>query len=317
MGLVMDIPDLRHISFVFFGSGPVAAESLRLLAQSFTIEAVVTKPKPAHHRGEFPVIATATELGLPIHTVSNRSELSELIATNPFKSTLGVLIDFGIIVSQDVIDYFPLGIVNSHFSILPEWRGADPITFAILSGQKMTGVSSMMLVAGMDEGPLIGYGEEPVSADDTTPTLTKRLIGLSYGLLLHDLSKLIEGNLVSAPQTITGTVESYSRKLNKDDGVIDWTKSAEEIEREIRAYAEWPKSRTTLAGKDIIITKAHVATEQSEGTKPGDIELGEASPLMIATGNGSLCIEMLKPAGKKEMTAAAFLAGYRHLLTQS
>src|SRR5687768_10593623 len=124
---------------VFFGSGPVAAESLRLLAQDFTIEAVITKPRAAHHKGDVPVLTLAESLGLPTETAYDKKSLDKLFETKAFKSRLGVLVDFGIIVSQAVIDYFPFGIVNSHFSLLPEWRGADPITFSILSGQKETG----------------------------------------------------------------------------------------------------------------------------------------------------------------------------------
>ncbi|MEO6761067.1 MAG: formyltransferase family protein, partial [Candidatus Saccharimonadales bacterium] len=109
---------------VFFGSGPVAAKSLELLSKDFEISAVITKPKPSHHHGAFPVIDIASQLDLSLYTASNKQELSELFSNQTFASDLAVLIDFGIIVSQDVIDYFPKGIVNSHFSLLPEWRGA-------------------------------------------------------------------------------------------------------------------------------------------------------------------------------------------------
>src|SRR5690349_4191168 len=127
----------------FFGSGPVAAESLRLLAQSFTIEAVITKPRPAHHKGSVPVLELAEKLQIPVRTASTKSELDALFDSRPVKSRVAILIDFGIIVSQQVIDYFEYGIINSHFSLLPEWRGADPITFSILSGQPRTGISLM------------------------------------------------------------------------------------------------------------------------------------------------------------------------------
>src|SRR5688572_20047531 len=126
------------VKIVFFGSGPVAAESLRLLGQSFEIEAIVTKPSTTREMG-------AAAGSARLLTVENRHELDVLISEHPFESEVGVLIDFGIIVSQKVIDYFPKGIINSHFSLLPEWRGADPITFSILSGQKKTGVSLMLL----------------------------------------------------------------------------------------------------------------------------------------------------------------------------
>ncbi|HTH72648.1 MAG TPA: methionyl-tRNA formyltransferase [Candidatus Pristimantibacillus sp.] len=293
---------------VFFGSGPVAAASLRLLAQDFTVEAVVTKPRPDHHKGDVPVLAAAEELALPIHTATSRQDLRALFETKPFNSTVGVLIDFGIIVPQEVIDYFPLGIVNSHFSILPEWRGADPITFAILSGQEITGVSLMFLVAAMDEGPLLAYGEQPLEPDTTTPVLTDQLIQLSHALLVHELPQYIEeGTTGGAPQTITGRKISYSRKLTKDDGIIDWNKPAVQLEREIRAFIEWPKSRCTLGGIEVVITKAHVANDSG----PAGHTLTINKLPAVYCGQQSLVIDRLKPAGKPEMDGQAFLAGYK------
>lgn len=294
---------------VFFGSGPVAAESLRLLAQNFTIEAVVTKPRAAHHKGDVPVIRVAEELKLPLFTVTNKRSLDELIDTRAFKSTIGILIDFGIIVSQKAIDAFPLGIVNSHFSLLPEWRGADPITFSILSGQKITGVSLMLLVPAMDEGPLLGYGVYDLPSDITTPELTHDLVLLSDALLTQIVPEYMEGRIIPQPQT-DKLEPTYSRKLTKDDGVIVWNKTAEQIEREIRGFIEWPKSRTTIAGKDVVITKAHVIDLNG---KAGTFTV-ENKQLVAYCGEKALVIDRLKPAGKQEMTGQAFLAGHKHLL---
>src|SRR5689334_230622 len=109
-------------TIVFFGSGPVAATSLAFLAEHFEVEAVVTKPQPAHHKEPFPVLELAKNLGLKVFTPSGKQELSELFASRPVTSSLGVVIDYGFIINRDVIDYFPLGIVNSHFSLLPQWR---------------------------------------------------------------------------------------------------------------------------------------------------------------------------------------------------
>lgn len=294
---------------VFFGSGPVAAESLELLAQDFTIEAVVTKPRPAHHKGDVPVIRIAEKLGLPIFTVTNKRTLDELIEAQNFNSSVGILIDFGIIVSQKAIDYFKLGIVNSHFSLLPEWRGADPITFSILSGQKITGVSLMLLVPAMDEGPILGYGVYELPPEITTPELTHELISLSHELLKQIVPEYLEGNV--APQPQTDKIEAtYSRKLTKEDGIIVWNKSADQIEREIRAFLEWPKSRATIAGKDVVITKAHVVNESG---KAGTF-IVQNKQLLAFCGEKSLAIDRLKPAGKQEMTSEAFLAGHKHLL---
>lgn len=301
---------------VFFGSGPVAAKSLELLAQDFEIEAVITKPKPTHHRGEFPVISVAEILGLKILTVTSRRELDDLFATKPVTSELGVVIDFGLIISQEVIDYFPLGIVNSHFSLLPEWRGADPITFSILSGQEQTGISLMLITAGLDEGPLLAQAPYAVPVDTTTPELTEELVDLSHKALVQILPIYMNGTIMPAPQeqvTIAGSKEpSFSRKLTKEDGIIDWNKPAEQLEREIRAFIEWPKSSTKLGSVPVIITKA-VVTKMPEQPKPGELSI-EKSRLLVGTGQDWLEIISLKPEGKKEMPIQAFLAGYRSRL---
>lgn len=297
---------------VFFGTGPVAAKSLELLTQTFDIEAVVTKPRPEHHRGSVPVLEAAEKLGLKTLEVANKKAVTELVAGAGFKSRVAVLIDFGIIVEQKVIDAFPLGIINSHFSLLPQWRGADPITFSILSGQSKTGVSLMLLVEAMDEGPLLAVGEYDLPADITTPKLTEDLIALSYALLKDTVPKYLRGEVKSAAQEKVAHLvgysaePSYSRKLTKEDGVIDWTKPAIQLEREVRAYLDWPKSRTILGDNAVIITKAHA--EAGEGM-PGEIWRSGKS-LGVYCSTGVLMLERIKPAGKQEMAVEAFLNGY-------
>ena len=297
---------------LFFGTGPVAAASLQLLAQSFTIEAVVTKPRPSHHHGDMPVLDVAAKLKLPVIEVTNKKEVTEAISARQFDSRVAVLIDFGIIVEQKVIDAFPLGVVNSHFSLLPQWRGADPITFAILSGQDKTGVSLMLLVEAMDEGPLLAIGELDLEPDITTPRLTAQLIDLSYTLLKDTLPKYVSGEIVGATQEkVAATVgysakPSYSRKLIKEDGILDWSKPASQLEREIRAYIDWPKSRTVLGEHAVIITGAHA--EAGDGT-PGKLWQQDKN-LGIYCQHGILMIDRLKPAGKAEMSIDAFLNGY-------
>lgn len=289
---------------VFIGSGPVAAESLRLLMQDFTIEAVITKPRPEGHKGSVPVLELCEQENLTYFTATNKQSLDELFASRPVKSRLAILIDFGIIVSQDVIDYFELGIINSHFSLLPQWRGADPITFSILSGQKTTGVSLMMLTAGMDEGPILAYGEYELSDSVTTPALTDALIKLSASLLSHMVPIYVSGEAMPSQQTEEGV--SYSRKLSKTDSILDFTKSAVVLEREIRAFIEWPRSRTKIGDTDVIITQAHVVDGSGESGKiwHQDKQFG------FYTSDGVLVIDELIPAGKKPMPASAFLAGY-------
>jgi methionyl-tRNA formyltransferase len=295
-------------SFVFFGSGPVAAESLRQISEFFSVEAVITKPTTEHEmRAACP--------SAPLYCVQSKNELDTLLDEQNFTSTVGVLIDFGIIVSNQAISSFERGIVNSHFSLLPQWRGADPITFSILSGQKVTGVSLMLLVEKMDEGPLLDQAEVLIEDDETTVSLTEKLINTSSGLLQAILPEWITDSVVAGEQLAVSICDdltpSYSRKLTKADGQIDWQKSALQIEREIRAFIEWPKSYTKLGNIECVITKAH-------SSEPMVGEIGTISvqnkELHVVCGEGSLSIDELKPAGKKNMDIRSFLAGYQQKL---
>lgn len=292
-------------SIIFFGSGPVAAKALALLARHTPIEAVITKPQPPHHKEVFPVIATCRELGISnVLTVSNKQELSDLFQAQAFTSRAGVVIDFGIIIAQDVIDAFELGIVNSHFSLLPKWRGADPITYSILKGDSETGVTLMLIVQKLDEGPMLAQQALPLPSDITTPVLTDQLITLSDTLLKSTLPAYMTGSIEPQPQPDEGA--TYSSKLTKEDGNIDWHTPAVEIERQIRAFIEWPKSRTAIGDRDIVITAAHVI--DGNGT-PGVIWL-EGRQLGMHTSEGILVIDQLIPAGKKPMSGSDFLLGY-------
>jgi methionyl-tRNA formyltransferase len=298
---------------VFFGSGPVAAKSLELLADHCDIEAVITKPQPPHHKEPFPVLQLAKKMGVKVFTPNGKKELSELFAGSPVTSQLGIVIDYGFIINQDVIDYFPLGIINSHFSLLPEWRGADPISFAILSGQKETGISLMLITAGMDEGPLLGHTPFKIPEGITTPELTDELIDLSDESLQSLLPLYLNGEAQPVPQLQVALpghdAVSYSRKLTKDDGILDLSKSAEELEREVRAFIEWPKSRIMLGNTEIIVTKAHVLDEnEQDGVRNSITWLDNAikpKQFGLITSNGVLVIDRLKPAGKPEMSAEA------------
>lgn len=291
---------------VFFGSGPVAAKSLELLKESFDIECVITKPSTEK-------LMQAVVPKTTVFCVSNKSELDNLISKTDIQSDIALLIDFGIIVSQQVIDSFDKGVVNSHFSLLPEWRGADPITFSILSGQEVTGVSLMLLVAGMDEGPVLAQGELKLNGTETSDELTDDLITLSDALLTEIIPKYLENNISvttqeeMAQQLNRPTGPTYSRKLTKADGLIDWTKPAQEIEREIRAYISWPRSYTKLGNTELIIKKASVLPKSAIA---GQYEY-DKNTLIVFCGKDALSLEIIQPAGKKEMPVKAFLAGYK------
>ncbi|CAN5346459.1 methionyl-tRNA formyltransferase [soil metagenome] len=304
----------QKLSLVYFGSGPLAAKSLAFLHENFTVEAVITKPRPPHHKGPVPVMEFCQAHGLRCITPANKLELSKVFTSTSFDSKLGVVIDYGIIIGRDVIESFPLGIVNSHFSLLPQWRGADPITFSLLSKQSLAGVSLMLINEKMDEGPLLAQAKLEITPSTNAITITEDLTELSNALLGEILPLYVNQEILPVPQSSSigpSKVPSYSRKLTKQDGILDWNKPADQLEREIRAYLEWPKSRTSLQDIDVIVTAAHVAPAATTSNYPGHIDLSKKTgTLLISCSDGSLSIDRLKPAGKNEMTVAEFIRGY-------
>lgn len=245
-----------------------------------------------------PLILRATQVaGFEIeqHVTGTLSEL------RPHKSTLAVLAAYGRIIPQTVLDQFPLGVINVHPSLLPAHRGSTPIEQTILDGDKKTGVSIMLLTAGMDEGPIFKQKTLHLTGDEDKATLTRRLQQLGAELIQELLPMIATGKLKPRQQPHPSRA-TYSKKLRKEDGKIDWSKPAAQIEREVRAFAGWPKSYTVLAGKDVIITVAHVA------------DSSDNNPLAIETSQGFLVIDRLKPAGKNDMSATEFLRGYGNKL---
>lgn len=289
----------QSLKIVFFGSGPVASATLESLVTSFDVEAVITKPKPPHHRGSVPVLEFAEQHSLKTFTPANKRELTKLLEATKFQSPVGVVVDYGIIIEKPVIDSFSKGIVNSHFSLLPQWRGADPITFSILSGQPETGVSLMVINEKLDEGDLIAQQKLPLPATITTPELTDQLVTLSNEMLKEYLPKYVAGKAKTYPQP--NETPSYSRRLTKEDGQLDpANKPASALEREVRAFTGWPKSHINVLGHDIVVTRAHASSTASP------------SELSVKCADGSLLVidELVAPSGRK-MDGAAFLRGYK------
>lgn len=284
-------------SIVFFGTGPVAAESLSFLTKHFPIEAVITKEVPAHHKGIGLVEELAKSQNIKIIFANNKEDLDSIFNEKLFCSRLGVVVDFGVIISNKVINYFELGILNSHFSLLPQWRGADPITFSILSGQKETGVSLMLIDTSLDTGNLIAQNTIGITPDETTPELTSRLIDLSNNMLQEYIPIYMSGKVKPYHQPNPDSA-TYSHKLSKSDGIIDWTKPAAQIEREVRAFAGWPTSKTTIEGSTITVVKSHVSDNKEDEL---DIICGDGKYLSID--------ELIAPSGRR-MNSRAFINGY-------
>jgi len=287
---------------VFLGTGPVAAESLESLIENFDIEFVITKARK-HARDSAPVEDLAAQHNLPIKFASTKDELNNLFIETQIQSRLGIVVDYGVIISQQVIDTFPLGIINSHFSLLPEWRGADPITFAILGGQKKTGVSLMLIDPTLDTGKIIVQKSLPIAPDDTTPTLTNKLVELSNQLLAEYIPLYMDDQAKPRRQSHPDRA-TYSRLITKADGHLDpTTMTADECERRIRAFTGWPKTRLAFLDQEVIITKAKVLPDFAGDNWPDVVPCANNTFLQI--------VELVNPKSGRTMKTADYLRGIK------
>jgi methionyl-tRNA formyltransferase len=306
---------------VFFGNERIATgvstdcPTLRALIEAgYDIAAVVSSYEVAQSRQaralEIAEVAKAHNIPLllPEKLGDIRQQLDDLGAQ------AGVLVAYGKMVPESIINLFPRGIINIHPSLLPLHRGSMPIESAILSGEQKTGVSLMKLVKAMDAGPVYTKIEHELTGLETKQELADLLLDAGSRVLIEILPGILDGSILPVEQDETNA--TYDSRIEKTSGLIDWHKPAERLEREIRAYAGWPKSSTSLRGIDLIITKAHAVPSNDESLQPGDFhaDLLDTNILLIETADGQLCVDRLKPAGKNEMDVAGFLNGYGNKL---
>lgn len=299
-------------TIVFFGNERLAtgvqtnAPTLQALINAgYNVAAVVSNFEPGQSR---------KARTLEIEAVAKKHNIPVLLPVKPadiikelkgLDAEAGVLVAYGKIVPQSIIDVFPKGIINIHPSLLPLHRGPTPIESVILDGSKRTGVSVMALAKEMDAGPVYAQSEVELAGSESKQELVDRLLEIGGSMLIEVLPEILEGSVVALPQDDSRA--TYDSLISKQNGILDFSKPAVQLEREIRAFIEWPKSRTTIGDKEVVITAAHAI---DQANKPG-VAVVEAKQLMIGTADGSLVIDKLKPAGKAEMSAQAFLAGYR------
>ncbi len=300
-------------TILFFGNERLAtgvsttAPTLTALIEAgYDVAAVISNFERGTSRSarDLEIAAIAEKHGIPLLLPAKPGDIiDDLLA---YRAEAAVLVAYGKIVPQSVIDIFPSGIVNIHPSLLPLHRGPTPLESVILDGSAKTGVSLMQLAKEMDAGPVYGQSELELKGDETKQELADQLLEIGGSMLIELLPGILDGSVVALPQDDSRA--TYDQLINKDVGELDWTKPAAQLEREVRAFAEWPKSRTEVAGKEVIVTKA--CTAKGSG-KPGEIDInGIDNVVTVTTSDGLLCIEKLKPAGKSEMNAGAFIRGY-------
>ena len=269
------------------------------------VAAVVIAQGPADksRRGrELEIAQVAQAHNIPIISPAKPEQASDQLAA--LKADVGVLVAYGNLVSASVINLFPAGIINIHPSLLPLHRGSTPIESVILEGEGQTGVSLMQLVEAMDAGPIYDQQKVALSGSETKQELADKLAAIGSELVINNLQGIIDGSTKPVPQDDAAATQDS--RISKADGILDWSKPAAQLENEVRAYLGWPRSRTELAGIPIVITKAQAAAGDG---KAGAILIKDKQ-LGVYCAEGLLLIDRLIPAGKKEMTAQAFLAGY-------
>lgn len=314
---------LPAMRVVFLGSPEFALPTLRrLIGGEHEIVGVYTQPDRGAGRGRklqpSPVKVLALEHDLPVfqpERISARESVEQLRAVAP---EIGVLAAYGQILKQPVLDVPPLGILNVHASLLPRWRGAAPIAAAIMAGDTETGATIMQVVLALDAGPTLGAVRVPITAADTTATLTVKVAEAGATLLVDLLPRYAAGELTPVPQDQSRV--TYAPQLRKDDGRIDWRiETADHIARKVRAYSPWPAAFTTLDGQPLRILDAiALAGDGRDGPgailarAPGDDP--RVGFCVMAANGTALGIITVQPAGRGGMPAEAFARGKRDLI---
>ncbi|RME55717.1 MAG: methionyl-tRNA formyltransferase [Caldilineae bacterium] len=304
-----------NVRIVFMGTPAFAAPSLLALheaerTQRWEIVAVVTQPDRPAGRGKrvaiSPVKEAALELELPILQPGRlRREPEAVEALRSLAPDVIVVAAYGQILPKEVLEIPRFGCINVHASLLPAYRGASPITAAILDGQDETGVSIMLMDEGMDTGPVLAQARQPIRGDDTTASLGERLAMQGAALLVETLPRWLRGEVTPVDQGELPGTPSVCRLVKKEDGRIDWSRPAAYIERMTRAYTPWPSAFTTWKGALFKIWSADVAAGSAE---PGRV-LRLDGEVAVGSGDGLLVLRTVQPAGKRAMDIRSFLNG--------
>ncbi|GAB4400756.1 MAG: methionyl-tRNA formyltransferase [Anaerolineales bacterium] len=289
------------------GSPDFALPALRSLSKHYQVVGVVTQPDRASGRGRElkapPVKNLALELGIPVIQPEKLREPEAMQQLHQWNPDLIVVAAFGQILKKDVLDLPQYGCINIHASLLPRWRGAAPINAAVLAGDEETGVTIMKMDVGLDTGPMLSKRSIRIKPDDTAGSLFESLATLGADLLIETLPAYMDGKISPQPQPEEGA--TYAPMLKKEDGLLDFTQPAIELERRIRAMNPWPGAWFEWNGAPFKIHKAHVGQGRAEAGK----KLIEQNQPAVGAGGGVLILDEVQPAGKKPMSGKSFLAG--------
>lgn len=292
----------------------------KVLPEGYELVTVITRPDKPVGRGQAiiysPVKQTALAHNIPVWQPGSLKKPENIATLALYSADLYIVAAFGQILPQAVLDQPRYGTLNIHASLLPKYRGVSPISEAILQGDGETGVTIMLLDAGVDTGPILLKKSIPLSGNETTATLTPKLAELGAQALLETLPRWIGGEIVPEPQDLEKA--SHTHMLHKEDGHISWEQPAAVLARKVRAYNPWPAAYTSWGGKLLKILSAHALPfELTQPIAPGTVNLREEAGhklLAIITGNGQLAVTQVQLEGKKAMSAEEFLRGYGQIV---
>ncbi len=296
------------MSIIFFGTPEFAVPSLKALIQSGeSVSLVATQTDKIKGRGHVlaspPVKIAALETGLSVaqpDSLKDEGFISRLISLTP---EFIVVVAYGKILPKGILEIPDRGCINVHASLLPAYRGAAPVQWAIMRGEKKTGVTTMLMDEGLDTGPILLQRQVEILGDETAGSLGQRLSSEGATLLVETLKRLREGSVRPVPQAGEA---SYAPPLKKSDGLINWSKSALEICAFTRAMQPWPGAHFYVNTERVTLLEAEAL--KGDGIRPGMI-LNAGREFIISTGSGLLSVKTVQPSGKKPMPASAFVIG--------
>lgn len=301
------------MKIIFMGTPDFSVPTLETLIQSgHEVAAVVTQPDKPKGRGKeiqmSPVKETALKYHIPVYQPVRARDQEFVEEMRALQPDVMVVIAFGQILSKELLEVPKFGCVNIHASLLPAYRGAAPIQWAVINGDEETGITTMMMDVGMDTGDMLEKKVVKLDPKETGGSLFDRLSLLGGDLILSTLQKMEDGTLVRTPQEHEKA--TYVKKISKTFGDIDWTMKAQEIERLVRGLNPWPSAYTHWNGKMLKVWEADVLPDSEEKAAPGTVLEACGDSLKVQTGHGILKITSLQLEGKKRMDTAAFLRGY-------
>jgi methionyl-tRNA formyltransferase len=301
---------------MFMGTPAFAVPSLAALVDGgYDVVAVVTQPDAPAGRGktlsQSSVKQFALSRGLRVLQPESLKPLDIVEQLRSYQPDLIIVAAFGQILRQNVLDLPKHGCINVHASLLPRWRGASPISAAIAAGDEVTGVTIMLMEAGLDSGPILSQRSEPIHPDDTTGALTERLAHIGAALLVETLQRYLSGKIT--PQRQDESRVTLAGRLKKQDGRIDWTRSAVEIERHVRAMQPWPSAFTSWQGRQLKVLKSQVTNHESRVIGPPGAVHAQSNKVIVQCGEGVLELLEVQPEGKRAMNADDFARGQPRL----